>query len=80
LSLTKLVPIIAGVNLKVQGVFLNALNHASWIGADANSPTGTSTFGVQDTTFGTTNTTFESSSLTTSGGSRQIELRANIQF
>jgi hypothetical protein len=73
LSLTKLVPIKSSVNLKVQGVFLNALNHASWIGADTNSPNYTSTFGVQDTTFGTTDTPF-------GNGSRQVEIRANVQF
>jgi len=73
LSLTKLIPIKSSVNLKIQGVFLNALNHASWIGADTNSPTFTSTFGVQDTTFGTTDTPFGI-------GSRQIEVRASVQF
>jgi hypothetical protein len=71
LSLTKLIPIKDSINLKVQGVFLNAFNHASWIGGDANEPTGA--FGVQDTTFGTTNTPFGI-------GARQIELRANVQF
>jgi hypothetical protein len=71
LSLTKLVPIKSSVNLKVQGVFLNAFNHASWIGADTGA--STSTFGVQDTTFGTTDTPF-------GNGARQIEIRANVQF
>jgi hypothetical protein len=45
LSLTKLVPIRKALNLKVQGVFLNAFNHVSWAGMDA---------GVQDGTFGST--------------------------
>jgi hypothetical protein len=71
LSLTKLIPIKSSVNLKVQGVFLNAFNHASWIGGDTGEPTGA--FGVQDTTFGTTNTPF-------GNGARQIEIRANVQF
>lgn len=64
LSLTKLIPIKSSINLKVQGVFLNAFNHVSWAGMDT---------GVQDSTFGTTNGQFGI-------GSRQIELRANVQF
>jgi hypothetical protein len=64
LSLTKLIPIKSSVNLKVQGVFLNAFNHVSWVGMDT---------GVQDSTFGTTNAQFGI-------GPREIELRANVQF
>ncbi len=71
LSLTKLVPIVSTVNLKLQGVFLNAFNHVSWIGMDT---------GVQDGTFGTTSTTAESGVLGASDGGREIELRANIEF
>ncbi len=71
LSLNKLIPIKSSVNLKVEGVFLNAFNHVSWIGGDTGQPT--SAFGVQDTTFGTTNTPFGI-------GARQIEIRANVQF
>ncbi len=48
LSLTKRIPIKGPVNLKLQGVFLNAFNHVAWYGMDT---------GVQDGTFGTTSTT-----------------------
>jgi hypothetical protein len=65
LSLTKLVPIKLGINLKLQGVFLNAFNHMSWVGMDT---------GVQDSTFGTTSSQFGAT------GPRNIELRANVQF
>jgi hypothetical protein len=71
LSITKLVPIKSSINLKVQGVFLNAFNHVSWVGMDT---------GVQDSTFGTTSSTYEGGSLYQSGGGREVELRANIQF
>jgi hypothetical protein len=71
LSLTKLVPIKSSINLKLQGVFLNAFNHVSWVGMDT---------GVQDSTFGTTNGSFEGNTLSTSGGGREVELRANVQF
>jgi Carboxypeptidase regulatory-like domain len=71
LSLTKLVPIKSSINLKLQGVFLNAFNHVSWVGMDT---------GVQDSTFGTTSSTYEGGSLYQSGGGREVELRANIQF
>jgi hypothetical protein len=64
LSLTKLVPVFREVNLKLQGVFLNAFNHTSWVRLNGS---------VQSTTFGTTSTVF-------GNGARQIELRANIQF
>ena len=64
LSLTKLVPVFREVNLKLQGVFLNAFNHTSWVRLNGS---------VQSTTFGTTSTPFGT-------GARQIELRANIQF
>jgi hypothetical protein len=71
MALTKLVPIHEALNLKVQGVFLNAFNHVSWVGMDT---------GVQDSTFGTTSTTYEAGSLSTNGGGREIEIRANLQF
>jgi len=48
LSLTKLIPIKSTINLKLQGVFLNAFNHVAWYGMDT---------GVQDATFGTTSST-----------------------
>lgn len=64
LSLTKLVPVFREVNLKLQGIFLNAFNHTSWVRLNGS---------VQSTTFGTTSTVFGS-------GARQIELRANVQF
>jgi hypothetical protein len=48
MSLTKLIPIESFINLKVQGVFLNAFNHVSWFGMDT---------GVQDGTFGSTSGT-----------------------
>jgi hypothetical protein len=48
ISLTKLIPIESSINLKVQGVFLNAFNHVSWFGMDT---------GVQDGTFGSTSGT-----------------------
>lgn len=48
ISLTKLIPIESSLNLKVQGVFLNAFNHVSWFGMDT---------GVQDGTFGSTSGT-----------------------
>jgi hypothetical protein len=75
MSLTKLIPIHDTLNLKVQGVFLNAFNHVAWVGMDT---------GVQDTTFGTTSTTAESAlhsnALSTNDGGREIEIRANLQF
>ncbi len=71
LSLTKLVPIAKSINLKFQGVFLNAFNHVAWVGMDT---------GVQDYTFGTTSTTSENAILNSSNGGRQIELRANVMF
>jgi hypothetical protein len=70
LSLTKLVPIRGSINLKVQGVFLNAFNHTQWTGMDT---------GVQDSTFGSTSSTYNPSN-GVNGGARQIELRANLQF
>jgi len=65
LSLTKLVPVYTDrVNLKLQGVFLNAFNHVSWTGMNGS---------IQSTTFGTTSSVFGS-------GARQIEIRADLTF
>ena len=64
-ALNKVVPIYRDqVNLKLQGVFLNAFNHVSWTGMQTS---------IQSTTFGTTSTVFGS-------GARQIEVRANLTF
>lgn len=51
MSLTKLVPVYREVNLKLQGVFLNAFNHVSWTGF---------TTGIQSTSFGTSSSLFAS--------------------
>jgi hypothetical protein len=65
MSLVKLVPVVEGINFKLEGVFLNAFNHPTWNRLDT---------GVQDTTFGTTST------IASPNGARQIELRANLEF
>jgi hypothetical protein len=67
LSLTKSVPIYKEMNLRLQGVFLNAFNHVSWLGMSAANAN------VQSSTFGTTTTLYGI-------GPRQIEVRANLQF
>jgi len=72
LSLTKLVPIESRINLKLQGVFLNAFNHVAWFGGTQNPyACSASTACVQSSTFGTT---------ANASGPRQIEIRANLQF
>lgn len=74
LALTKLVPIYGDrVHLKLQGVFLNATNHPSWTRLNTN---------IQSTSFGTTSTPFTpyQPSGSSTGGVRNIELRANIAF
>jgi hypothetical protein len=67
MSLVKVVPLVEGFNLKLQGVFLNATNHVAWSGLDK---------GIQDTTFGTTSTI----SAITHSAPRNVEIRANLQF
>lgn len=71
LSLTKLVPIVEDVHLKLQAVFLNAFNHVAWFQGSQNPTCSQSAACVQSPTFGTTANT---------STPRQIELRANVQF
>lgn len=74
LALTKLVPLYSDrVKLKLQGVFLNAFNHPSWTGMNTS---------IQSTTFGTTSTPFTpfQPSGSSTGGVRNIELRADLTF
>ena len=49
MSLTKAIPVHNEINLRLQGVFLNAFNHVSWTGIDT---------AVQSSTFGTTSTLY----------------------
>jgi hypothetical protein len=58
------IPVYREINFKLQGVFLNAFNHVSWVGLNT---------GVQGSTFGTTSALYGI-------GPRQVEIRANLQF
>lgn len=70
LSLSKLIPVYREMNFKLQGVFLNAFNHVSWLGLNSSFSGNNS---VQSSTFGTTSALYGI-------GPRQIEVRASMQF
>ena len=67
LAISKTVPIRENLRFSFQGEFLNVWNHPVW-----NSPTGNNV-NIQSTGFG-------HATVITNPGSRQIELRANIEF
>ncbi len=71
MSLAKVVSITERVKFSLQSEFLNVFNHPNF---------GTPDAGIQDFGFGTTGGTVSAYQNSPNGGSRMLELRANIEF
>lgn len=72
MSLSKVIPVRENVAVNLQAEFINVWNHPTW---------GTPSGSLTSTGFGTSSITTPSIyAPSTTGGARQIELRANINF